>query len=135
MGGFISLGIKVAFTGDSSGSLTAELLDINKDGEKTDQLDVTHQESADGFKEFLSGLTDGQSITLSLNFDSDNVRPSNGESGSLAITLPFTSATLRVLTIPCNVEEVGNIDAALGQKMAEQIKFKITGKPTWGAGT
>jgi len=131
MGGHVSLGIKVAFTGTSSGSLTAELLDINLDAQKTDQVDVTHQDSEDGFREFLSGLTDGQSITLSLNFDSDNVRPAAGESGSLVVTLPFTGATLKVLTIPCNVEEVGSIDAALGQKMGESIKFKITGKPAW----
>lgn len=131
MGGHVSLGIKVAFTGTSSGSLTAELLDINLDAQKTDQVDVTHQDSEDGFREFLSGFSDGQSITLALNFDSDNVRPAAGESGTLVITLPFTTATLKTLTIKCNVEEVGDMDAALGAKMAESIKFKINGKPVW----
>lgn len=131
MGSYVSKGISVAFTGDASGTLTAELLDINLDAQKTDQVDVTHQGTTDGFRNFLSGLIDGQSITLTLNFDSDNVRPAAGESGSLVVTLPFTAATLKTLTIPCNVEEVGNIDAALGEKMGESIKFKITGKPTW----
>ena len=131
MGSYVSKGISVAFTGDLSGTLTAELLDIKLDAQKTDQVEVTHQASADAFKEFLSGFSDGQSITLALNFDSDNVRPAAGESGTLVITLPFTTATLKTLTIKCNVEEVGDMDAALGAKMAESIKFKINGTPVW----
>lgn len=131
MGSYVSKGISVAFTGDLSGTLTAELLDINLDAQKTDQVDVTHQASTDGFREFLSGLSDGQSITLALNFDSDNVRPAAGESGTLVVTLPFTTATKKTLTITCNVEEVGNMDAALGAKMGESVKFKINGKPVW----
>lgn len=131
MSGYASLGIVVAFTGDDSGSLTAQLLDIMKDAEKTDQLDVTHQATSDNFRDFISGLHDGQSITLALNFDSDNTRPANGEAGDLTITLPFTGATLKVCTIPVNVEEMGDIDAKLGAKMAESIKFKVTGIPVW----
>jgi len=131
MGSYVSIGIQAAFVGDDSGVLTAELLDINKDSEKTDQVDVTHQESEDGFREFLSGLHDGQSITLTLNFDSDNDRPANGEAGTLTITLPFSSATNKTLTMRCNVEEMADRDAALGQKMGETIKFKINGKPEW----
>lgn len=131
MSSYVSVGITATFTGDNSGVLTAQLLDITKDAEKTDQVDVTHQSSTDAYREFLSGLTDGQSITLTLNFDSDNVRPAVGENGSLVITLPFSAATLKTLTMNANVEESRNIDAALGQKMAEQIKFKICGKPAW----
>ncbi len=131
MGAYVSKGISVAFTGDDSGTLTAELLDIVKDPIKTDQIDVTHQSTTDEIRDFLSGFSDGQSITLKLNFDSDNVRPARGEAGDLVITLPFTSATLKTLTIPCNVEELGDIEANLGQKMGESIKFKITGLPVW----
>jgi hypothetical protein len=129
MGSRISKGITVAFTGSAGGSLTAELLDINLDPVKTDQIDVTHQASADGFRSFLSGLHDGQAVNLTLNFDSDNVRPAYGEAGSLVITLP--AGTLKTCTIPCNVEEIGGMDAPLGQKMGENIKFKINGKPVW----
>ena len=131
MGSYVSKGISVAFTGDDSGTLTAELLDITLDAQKADQVDVTHQGTTDGVRDFLSGLVDGQSITLALNFDSDNVRPAAGEAGTLVVTLPFTTATLKTLTIACNVEEVGGMEAALGAKMAETIKFKITAKPTW----
>lgn len=131
MPAYVSKGITVAFTGDDSGTLTAQLLDINKDPIKTDQIDVTHQGTTAEIRDFLSGLHDGQSITLTLNFDSDNVRPTQGEAGDLVVTLPFTTATLKTLTIPCNVEEVGNIDANLGAKMGEAIKFKITGLPVW----
>lgn len=53
MGSYVSKGISVAFTGDASGTLTAELLDINLDAQKTDQVDVTHQGTTDGFRAFL----------------------------------------------------------------------------------
>jgi len=135
MSAFAALGISVAFTGDDGGSLTAQLLDINKDTEKTDQIDTTHQLTLDEFREFISGLTDGQSIALLLHFDSDNVRPGNGEAGILVITLPFTGITLDTLTISCNVEEKGDMDAKLGAKMTENLKFKITGKPVWSTAT
>lgn len=131
MGSYVSIGITATFTGDDSGVLTAELLDITCDAEKTDQIDVTHQGSTDGYREFEVGLIDAQSVTLTLNFDSDNVRPAAKEKGTLVITLPFSSATLKTCTMPVNVEESRNVDAALGQKMAEQIKFKVTGKKVW----
>ena len=40
MGSYVSKGISVAFTGDASGTLTAELLDINLDGLLRVQVDV-----------------------------------------------------------------------------------------------
>jgi hypothetical protein len=131
MGSFVSSGISVVFTGDDSGTITAELVDVVKDPTKTDQVDVTHQESSDEHREFLSGLSDGQSITLLLNMDPDNVRPAEGESGSLVITFTWSGITLNTLTITCNVEEIGDIQAALGEKVTESIKFKISGKPAW----
>jgi len=125
MGSLLSSGISVAFTGDDSGSITAELLDVLKDAEKTDSIETTHQGTSNSLKEFMAGLTDLQSIALLLHFDPDNVRPGNGESGSLVVTLTNTGITLNTLTLTGFFEELGDMDAKLGQKMSENMKFKI----------
>jgi hypothetical protein len=125
MGSFLSTGMSVVFTGADSGSLTAELLDVTKEAEKTDSVEVTHQGTANSLKEFMAGLTDVGAISLLLHFDPDNVRPANGESGSLVLTLTNSGITLDTLTLTGFFEELGDMDAKLGQKMTENMKFKI----------
>ena len=131
MGALISTGISAVWTGDDSGTITAQLLDIEKDPDKADQVDVTYQGTSGVHRDFLSGLVDGQSITLNLHFDTDNVRPVAGEAGDLVVTFTNTGITLNTLTIPANVEEVGAISGGLGDKMTEAVKFKVTAIPVW----
>lgn len=121
----LSTGISVAFTGDDSGSITAELLDVTKDAEKTDEIEVTHQGSSNLLKEFMAGLTDMGSISLLLHFNPDNTRPANGESGSLVLTLTNSGITLNTLTLTGFFSELGDMDAKLGAKVSENMKFKV----------
>jgi len=125
MTSLLSTGITVVFTGDDSGTLTGELLDVVKETEKTDSIEDTHQGTANSLKSFFAGLTDLSSISLLLHFDPDNDRPGRGEAGSLVITLANAGATLNTLTLVGFFEEQGDIDAKLGQKMTENVKFKI----------
>jgi len=125
MGSYLSTGISLVFTGDDSGSITAELLDVVKDAEKTDAIDATHQGTSNSLREFMAGLTDLQSLSLLLHFDPDNTRPGRGESGTLVVTLANTGITLNTLTLTGFFEEIGDMDAKLGQKMSETMKFKI----------
>jgi hypothetical protein len=131
----LSIGISVTFTGDDSGTLTAQLIQPQMDPMKSDQVDITHQGTANQIRDFMSGLADGQSLTLDLLFDSDNVRPARGEAGDLVITFSNVGMTLNTLTIPCNVEEVGGFSGSLGDKMTETVKFKVTGLPVWSTAT
>jgi hypothetical protein len=121
----LSAGISVAFTGDDSGSLTAQLLDITKDAEKTDELEITHQGISALTKLFMPGFTDLQSISLLLHFHSDNTRPANGESGTFVLTLTNAGITLNTLTLTGFFSELNDMDAKLGQKVSENAKFKI----------
>jgi hypothetical protein len=125
MSSLLSTGITVAFTGADSGTITGELLDVTKESEKTDSLDVTHQGTANSLRAFMPGLTDMAGISLLLHFDPDNARPGNGEQGTLVVTLANAAATLNTLTLVGFFEEQGDIDAKLGQKMSENFKFKI----------
>lgn len=134
MGSLLSTGITVTFTGADSGSLSAELLDVTKEAEKTDSIEVTHQSTANLLKEFMAGLTDKAAISLLLHFDPDNTRPGNGESGSLVLELANAGITLNTLTLTGFFEELGDMDAKLGQKMTENMKFKIN-TSTWSTTT
>lgn len=125
MTAYLSTGITVTFTGASGGSITAELLDVAKDAAKTDSIETTHQGTASALKSFMAGLTDLQSISLLLHFSPDNVRPANGESGTLVLVLANSGLTLKTLTMTGFFEELGDVDAKLGQKMSENMKFKI----------
>jgi len=125
MSAYLSAGITVAFTGASGGSITAELLDVAKDPAKTDSLETTHQGTANLLKSYMSGFTDLQSISLLLHFSPDNVRPASGESGTLVLVLANAGLTLKTLTMTGFFEELGDLDAKLGQKMSENMKFKI----------
>lgn len=132
MPAYVSQGVTVAFTGADSGTLTAQLVDITVDATKTDQVDVTYQGTTNQIRDFISGLHDGQSVTLLLNFDPDNARPALGEAGTLVFTFSaWTGVTLNTLTIPVNVEELGDIQATLGDKVTESIKFKVRGAKAW----
>lgn len=133
MGSLISTGISVVWGGDDSGVVTAELLDVTRDGDKADQVDITHQSTTGVHRDFLSGLVDGQAVTLSLHFDPDNTLPAAGEAGDLTITFSNDDLANNTLTIPANVEEVGGISGGLGDKLTTDIKFKITAIPVWSA--
>lgn len=125
MGSHLSTGITVSFTGDDGGTITAELLDVTKEAEKTDSIEVTHQGTAGRLKEFMAGLTDLSAISLLLHFDPDNVRPANGEAGTLVLVLANAGITLDTLTLTGFFEEMGDMDAKLGQKITENMKFKV----------
>jgi hypothetical protein len=118
---YISTGITVSF-----GSLTAKLLDVNTSGETADQVEVTHQTSADEYKEFLSGLKDGGDITLVLHIG--GTIPAVGTQDSLVITFPTGAGTF---TATANLQKVKEISASLGERIIENVGFKITGKPVW----
>lgn len=41
---------------------------ITRPDEETEQLDATHMESPDGYREFVAGMTDGQTADVTLNY-------------------------------------------------------------------
>lgn len=66
-------GIGIKFGMKSTPSATtytdlAEVFDITPPQEMDDEIEVTHYQSPDGFKEFIGGLTDPGECTLSLNY-------------------------------------------------------------------
>lgn len=135
--GNVSYGIVVAFTPEGGAeNFAGEMTDISKDSESTDQVDMTHQQSDDQYREFLPGLTDPGTVTIALNHDPDKNTPDNGQRGDLQITLPAAwGVTLDQMTCKANVATAKAMDAPLGDKVSSEISFKLSGKPVWADST
>lgn len=121
----ISQGLTVTF-----GSFNAEVLDITVESESADTEEVTHQQSPDGYKEFVASFIDGGSVTLECLFDPAKTWPVAGEQDVLQIDcVPWTK--MFQATAICT--ETGGVSASLGSRITRSLTFKITGKPEWVA--
>ena len=121
MAAYVSTGITVSFS-----TLSAELLDLTSSGESCDAVDVTYQESTDEWREFAAGLKDGGEYTWTLHCG--GTIPDVATDDSLTITLPSGAGTLSAQAI---LTKKKGLNAPLGDKIVEEITFKIDGKPTW----
>lgn len=125
--GYVATGISVVLD-----TLDADLQDINLGGDTADQVDMTHQGSADNAREFLSGLVDGGEVTLTLLFDSDKTIPATGTNGlTLTVTWPTGMSNKYEATV--NVQSVGDVVGTLGDKMLQSVALKVTGLANWSA--
>ena len=61
----------------------AEIIDINGPGLSRDVIEVTSQDSTNGWKEFLPGLRDGGEINITANWDPDHATQ-DGTTGILS---------------------------------------------------
>jgi hypothetical protein len=121
---YIATGITVAF-----GTLTGELHGVRYSGEKTDFIDVSHQASANGYKDFKAALTDPGEIILAMSFDPDAVVPATkGVAAALIVTFP--SGATKKFSAQAIYGGRG-FDGTLGAKMVSDLTFKISGKPNW----
>lgn len=113
----VAKGITVTFAG-----LSGELVDVNAAEGGVDTVDVTHQASDDDAREFLAGLFDAGTITLSMHYGSGQL-PARGTTGTLAVTMPTGADSLSATAILTKA----TMSAALGQKATLDVEFKITG--------
>lgn len=121
MTAYISTGVTVSFS-----TLSAELLDLTTSGETAEQVDVTHQASTNEWREFLSGLKDGGEVTWTLHCG--GTIPALGTQSALTVTLPSGAGTL---TATANLSKVKGLNAPLGDKIVEEVTFKVTTEPSW----
>lgn len=72
----------------STYSTIAEVRDITLPQRTLEMLDATHQESPDGYQEFIPGLKDGGEITFEVNWLPDNT-------GQAGLVTDFENRTRR----------------------------------------
>ncbi len=135
-------GMGVQFeTGDGASpevfTKVAEVLSVGGPTVNRDVIEATHTDSLDNYKEFLSGLTDGGEVTVTMNF-----LPGDGtQDESTGLMGDFLVQTLRNYRIAFPTSPVVNWtfaafltgfepDAPIDDRMTATATFKLSAKPT-----
>lgn len=113
----------------------SEVTNITPPSISRDAPDATHEESPDGWREFIGGLKDGGDVSIDMNFD-----PGGTDIASFLAELDLEGAAAaknRRIEFPdgsyfafaailTGVEP----DAPIDDKLALSCTFKVSGKPT-----
>ncbi len=98
-------------------------------------LDVTHMESADGYKEFIGGLRDGGEIALEINYDPQNSTHQNLQSdidtGTLRYWRVVFPTTIAVTAQFQALVTAFSRTAEVASKLTASVTLKISGKPVF----
>jgi len=126
MAGTKSFGVAVSVGGSSIGGL----ISVTLNGGDVNFIDITTQDSAGGWKEYIGGLIDGGTIDLTGNYDSDNAGQTSLNTNigdKLACVITFSDAS----TLSCDVI-VGkyNVTNELDSAIGFTCPLKVTGPIT-----
>ena len=128
-------------TGDGASpevfTAVAEVLSVGGPTINRDVIEATHTDSPDNYKEFLSGLTDGGEVTVTMNFLPGNTT----QDESQGIMGDFLVQTLRnyQVVFPTSPAVTWTFaafitafepDAPIDDRMTSTTTFKLSGKPT-----
>lgn len=122
MNNYIATGITVSFS-----TLNGEIVDVNKDPDSIETQDVTHQTSANQWREHSgeSALKQAGDIKLLANWG--GTVPDLGTEDTITLTLPGGKG----VSATAILRDAGGISGTLGQKMTEELTLLITGEPTY----
>jgi predicted secreted protein len=117
-----------------NGYVIAEITSIGDISVTRDDIEVTHYDSDDGYKEFIAGLADGGELTIEGNFI---VGDTNGQ---LGLKTDYEAGTIQSfeLAFPNDINSSWEIQASvtsfgsshpIGDKIGFAATMKVTGKP------
>lgn len=141
-GAKIGLGVTLA-RGDGASpevfTKIAELIEITPPSMTKDQVEATHTDSANGFREYIPGLKDGGEFTAVFNFLPNNATQDNTAGGLLNDFLSVDTVGNWRITFPgspvmtwtfagtvTGYEPVTPID----DRMTLQVTWRVSGPPT-----
>lgn len=109
----------------------AEVTSITPPGMSRDAIDATHEESPDGWREFIGGLKDGGEVSLELNFVPGSATTillmAEIEANAGNKQIVFTTGEIFSFVALCTNFEP---EAPLDDKMVASVTYKVSGKPT-----
>lgn len=119
----------------ASGTFTAigQIINITPPQYSRDAIDVTDQDSADGYKESIGGLCDAGNISIELNYDP-------AMHNSLLDDLDTAAAIKYELELPTTPAKTATLFAVLtgfaastpfDGKATATLEWKVSGKPVW----
>lgn len=102
---------------------------------KFDLLDVTSHDSSGYFKEWIPGLSDGDMMSVGMNWRASNTVHKNLRLDNVATTkrnfkIVFPDSSDNNALCATYVMEVPQT-ADVGKEMTMAMRLKITGSPTW----
>ena len=120
-----------------SGNTIAEIVNINGIGLSADTIDVTHLNSADGYREFKQAMRDGGEVSIEGNFI-----PSDTD-GQVGFKTDFDAGTIQdfVMTFPAAMAATWTFKGivtgfattvAENEKIGFSATLNVTGKPALG---
>ncbi len=123
----ISLGI---WNGVSAYNNVAEITNVSPPQYSRDAVEATHQQSANGFREYIPGLLDAGEVPLEINYVPTPSDP--------ILTAMRAGLTQFRISLPNNVTctfsgiiTAFNPDTPLDGKMSANITIKVSGMPVW----
>src|SRR3546814_13366979 len=93
----------------------AELIDLSTPSMTKDQVEATHTDSTDGFREFIPGLKDGGEFSATMNFIPGNATQGNASGGLLNDFINETTTRDWKITFPGSPTESWTFKAAVIQ--------------------
>ena len=109
----------------SFSTFTGEVTSLSVSSSR-EQIDVTHMNSPNSFKEFIAALRDPGEITLEMNFDPTQPDPQELGRDTLAITWP-NGTTWSYDDAECTGYD---ITAPVAEQMTSTATFKLSGEKT-----
>ena len=115
----------------------AELLDVDGPELTADSVETTHQESPNGWREFMAGLKDGGEVSFDLNHNPDNATHDastglvaelkNGVTRNYRVEFPPPSS--KAWVFPAFVTEFSPA-GPLADRQTASVTLKVAGEPT-----
>lgn len=133
--GSIGFGVQVGVSASSTDNTFAALLeitDVSGPEIAVDDVEMTHSESPDRYKEWLPGLIDGGEVTVECNYTKENcaaVYALVGVKKYYKITLPDGGSTWK---FPGYIKGFGE-EEPIDDKIQNQVTIKVGGKPVFTA--
>lgn len=114
----------------------AERVGISGPSLEADQLDATHMDSSNGWREFIGGLKDGGELSLEANWIPDDATQNTAGVLGLFVSQDLKNWQLKLPTTPA-IEWIlparvsgFEPDMPIDDKMTLAITLKISGEPT-----
>ena len=120
MSNYIATGITVDF-----GTLTGEILDVDRDPDAVEAQDVTHQTSTEYWREHSAENALKQAGPIKILAHWSGTIPDVGTTDTITITLPGGKSDANTAIL----QNAGGYSGKLGQKMTAELTFLCSGKP------
>lgn len=128
----IGYGVTFLIYNGSTYDAVAEVTNISMPGYSRDAIDVTNQDSANSFREFIAGLMDAGEVSIDYNYI-----PAAAEDVLTAMLAGVGQFKIAhgagVNVVFSAIVTDWQPNAPVDDKMSATATFKVTGRPTWAA--